>query len=64
MMTNEEIMLYDHVVEFGIATAEELNLAFNLIGGSWIEAINKVIYIRTGYSDFNSYLENEFDEED
>ncbi len=64
MMTTEEMVLYDQVVEYGIATPEELNLAFNLVGNSWTEAINSVIYIRTGYRDFDSYFDGEWELDD
>lgn len=63
MMTNEEMYLYDYMVETGIATAEELNLARNLVGGSWLEVLNSVLYIRTGYRSLDQLFEAE-DEED
>lgn len=33
-MTKKEIEMYDFIVEIGIATPEELNLARNLVSGS------------------------------
>lgn len=57
MMTNEEMYLYDYMVETEIATAEELNLARNLVSGSWLEVLNSVLYIRTGYRDLDQYIE-------
>lgn len=62
MMTDKEMRDYDVIVEMGIATAEELNLAFNLVGGSWTEVFNKVIYIRTGYHDLEQYISETFDD--
>lgn len=54
-MTPNEMMTYDMIVELGIATAEELNLARNLVSGSWTEVFNRVTYIRTGYRTFEQY---------
>lgn len=58
-MTTNECNQYDQMVELGIATAEELNLARNLVEGSWEEVLNAVLYIRTGYRDFDQLLEEE-----
>lgn len=52
MMTREEMWNYDYMVEYGIATAEELNLAFNLIGGPWSKVLESVLFIRKGYRTF------------
>lgn len=62
-MTAKEMEMYDMTVEYGIATPEELNLARNLVSGSWEEVINSVIYIRTGYRTFDQYLEELMEEE-
>lgn len=64
MMNNKEMITYDLMVEFGIATPEELNLARNLVDGSWLEVLNAVVKVKTGYSDFDSYIENEMEEEE
>lgn len=61
MMTTEQMITYDQIVEMGIATTEELNLAFNLVG-DWNETFNKVIYIRTGYRSLQQMLEAEDEE--
>lgn len=62
-MTAKEMEMYDMTVEYGIATPEELNLARNLVSGSWEEVINSVIYVRTGYRNFDQYLEELMEEE-
>ena len=62
-MTTEEMIKYDQMVEMTIATAEELNLAKNLMCGSWDEVLNAVCYVRTGYRTFEQYLECEMEEE-
>ena len=59
-MTHEEIMMYDYLVELCIATTDELNLARNLMSGSWEEVLLAVLFIRTGYRS----LEQMFDDED
>lgn len=48
MMTKEMEMMWDEMVELGIATDGELGLAVALCGCS-IETLNRVLYIRTGY---------------
>lgn len=58
-MTVEEMVLYDEIVDRGIATSEELNLARKLLYGSWEYVLNKVIYARTGYKDMWELIENE-----
>ena len=62
MMTVDEMVNYDIIVEHEIATPEELNLAFNLIGGSWTNVLNAVVYIRTGYRSLEQYLQSEMEE--
>lgn len=62
-MTTNEMITYDQMVEFGIATADELNLARNLVSGTWIDVLNAVVYVRTGYKTFEQWLECEMEEE-
>jgi len=62
-MNTEEMVKYDMMVEFRIATAEELNLARNLVSGSWNEVLDAVCYVRTGYKTWEQYLECEMEEE-
>ena len=59
MMTNREMEMYDYMVESGIATADELNLARNLVSGSWEEVLTSVLYIRTGYRTLEQLWEAE-----
>lgn len=63
MMNNEEMRRYDYIVENGVATTDELNLAYNLTTCGWCETIDKVVYIRTGYNDFNQWVDAEKDDE-
>lgn len=58
-MTVEEMVMYDQLVEMGIATTDELNLARNLMAGSWMEVLNAVLFIRTGYRSMEQMLEAE-----
>lgn len=53
-MTVEEI--WTLIVEYGIATDEELGLITSIIGYSE-ETLNKVIYARTGYRDITQIME-------
>lgn len=58
-MTREEMFMYDQMVEIGIATAEELNLARNLMAGTWMDVLTAVLYIRTGYRDLDQLIAEE-----
>lgn len=60
-MTDKELYMYDYMVESGIATAEELNLAKQLVDGTWEEVLNAVLYARTGYRTFDQYIECEME---
>lgn len=62
MMTDRAIRMYEYVVECGVATPEELNLAFNMTDMGWEDTIDRVIYIRTGYNDYNQWIEEEDNE--
>ena len=62
-MTTEEMVMYDMIVDMGIATADELNLARNLVDGSWEEVMNRVVYARTGYHSLDQMMEEEDEEE-
>ena len=59
MMTTEEMVMYDMMVELGVVTSEELNLARNLVSGSWKEVLTQVLDIRTGYKSIEQMLEEE-----
>ena len=63
-MTTNEMIKYDEMVELGIATAEELNLARNLMAGTWDEVLNAVCFVRTGYKTWEQYLAEDMEEED
>lgn len=62
-MTTKEMMVYDQMVELEIATAEEINLVKSIRRGSWTEVLNDIISVRTGYSDFDDFIEAEMSEE-
>lgn len=61
-MTTDEMILYDQLVDMEIATADELNLARNLMGGSWLEVLNAVLFVRTGYRSLEQMIEAEDEE--
>lgn len=62
-MTVEEMVMYDQLVDMGIATPDELNLARNLMAGEWMEVLNAVLFIRTGYRTMAQMMEAEEEEE-
>lgn len=62
-MTQREMEIYDELVAVGLATIEELNLARNLMDGSWTDVLNAVIFVRTGYRTFEQLMSEEMEEE-
>lgn len=62
-MTSKEMTVYDQMVELGIATAEEINLVKCIRGGSWMDVLNDIVSVRTGYSDFDDFIEAMMDED-
>lgn len=58
-MTTEEMIMYDQLVDMGIATTDELNLARNLMSGEWMEVLNAVLFVRTGYRSMVQMMEAE-----
>jgi len=61
-MTTEDMIMYDYLVDEGIATSDELNLARNLMNGTWLEVLNAVLYVRTGYRSIEQMIEAEDEE--
>ena len=61
-MTDIEMRTYDFLVESGVATAEELNLARNLVSGTWTEVLNAVLFIRTGYRSLEQWITEEMED--
>ena len=58
-MTREEEKKYDTVVEYSVATEEELDLVKCIVPGSWTDIIDDVIFARTGYRSFEQWAEEE-----
>ena len=50
--------IWDAIIEYGIATEKELELV-TAIDGYNEDALNNVIYVRTGYNDIEQLLEEE-----
>lgn len=65
-MTANECVMYDWMVEEGVATPDEINLVFNCGNWpSWEECLNTILYSRTGYRSIPQYIEGEqLDKED
>lgn len=62
-MTVDEMIKYDMMIEYGIATAEEINLVKNIKGGTWNEVLDLICSVRTGYNTWEQFLECEMEEE-
>jgi hypothetical protein len=62
-MTTDEMIMYDQIVDMGIATAEEINLVFNIAGGGWAKVLTDILYVRTGYRSIPQMLEAEEEED-
>lgn len=59
-MTDREAKIFDFITEeYGIATAEEVDLVYNIMGGSYEEVLNSILYCRTGYRNIEQYCESE-----
>lgn len=48
MMTTNDMILYDMLVELDIATPQELNLCHDLVEGAWEDILNTILFLRTG----------------
>ena len=58
MMTEQERDLYDDIINYGIATEQEMALVL-IINGTSIEQLNNIIYVKTGYRDIEQFIEEE-----
>ena len=57
--TNNELdNIYNFIIEYGIATEDEINLVTS-INGYNESALNDIIFVRTGYRDMEQYKEYE-----
>ena len=61
-MTTAEMVMYDQLVEMGIATPDEINLVFNIAGSGWTKVLNDILHVRTGYRSVAQMLEGEDEE--
>lgn len=53
---------FEILEDCGIATIEEIGLAIALRGFNH-QTFNDVLFIRTGYNDFNTFVESELEED-
>lgn len=53
---DDEYELWENLVKYGIATDEEIRLVTN-INGLNIEALNDILFTRTGYRDWEQFIE-------
>lgn len=63
-MNTYEMNLYENLVEYGIATPDEINLAHCVNGGLWRYSLETVLFVRTGYCTWEQYIECEFGEDE
>ena len=56
MNTTDEI--YDYLIDYGIATEEEISLVCS-INGTNEDSLNSILYSRTGYRDIEQIKEEE-----
>ena len=57
-MMDEKMMIWDRLVDEGIATEKELELVTDIIGYS-VETLYSVLYSRTGYRNFEQMEDEE-----
>jgi hypothetical protein len=62
MMTTEEMIKYDQIVELGIATIDEIGLVRAVATGTWNEILDGIVYARTGYRTLEQMLAEDDDE--
>ena len=64
MMTTEEMVMYDWIVEKEVATPAEINLVFTCSSWrDWTECLTAILYSRTGYRSIEQYIEAEYPED-
>ena len=61
MLTERENYLWDTLVEYGIATNEEIGLVVALNGKS-TKTLNDILYVRTGCRTLEQFFEEDEDE--
>lgn len=61
-MSTEIYNVWDTMVEYGIATSEEIGLVVAL-NGCRMDVLNDIIFVRTGYRNIEQFLNEGEDEE-
>lgn len=62
MMTTDEMIKYDIIVDLEIATIEEIGLVRAVASGSWNEILDGIVYARTGYRTLEQFLAEDDEE--
>lgn len=62
-MTDREEKIYKFIKAYEIATSSEIDLVYDIVGGSYEEVLNSILYYRTGYRNIEQYCESEGIEE-
>lgn len=55
--------IYKFIEAYEIATSSEIDLVYDIVGGSYEEVLNAILYYRTGYRNIEQYCESEGIEE-
>ena len=58
MNDNEKSELYDYLIDYSIATEDEIRLVCQ-IKGDRLETLEEILYARTGYEDLEQLKEEE-----
>lgn len=61
MLTERENYIWDTLVEYGIATNEEIGLVCG-INGTSEKTLNDILYVRTGCRNLEQFFEEDEDE--
>lgn len=61
-MSEDVMALWDTIVQYHIASEDELKLVTGIFGAT-LDNLNKIIHYRTGYDDIDTYLEEVYPEE-
>lgn len=51
------IELYDNLINYGIATEDEIGIAFHFSGTS-LNTLEEVLFYKTGYRNWEDYVED------
>lgn len=59
-MSPKELELYNNLIDYGIATEDEIGIAFYFSGTS-VKTLEGVLFYKTGYRDWDQYIEDYYE---